>query len=128
MSFAALDLCSGPNCPRCGCNQSKVLQEPSATEGVYVKAGERRTGLAWFASGRARCGHCGTVFAFREKKAGSASLPQSTPTELPATAEARTMPVLTCEKCGETMKISSTRKTVRWHKCPRCGATRKTPR
>jgi len=60
-----LDLCEGPICARCGCNDTRIVQRPMPT---------------WWMSGRAVCNHCGFTFPFRE-------LPASAPTEVVTPAE-----------------------------------------
>jgi predicted RNA-binding Zn-ribbon protein involved in translation (DUF1610 family) len=40
----------------------------------------------------------------------------------------RTIPVLHCRHCGMRMAIASTRRAVRYHKCPGCGETDKSAR
>lgn len=117
MSFATLELCQGPACPRCGCRDARILQEPAAK--------------SWWACGRARCRHCGLVYGFRDTSPSPAPGPAADPAPEPA-AEPRTDPAtpppLTCGDCHERMKVSSTRKLFRWYKCPRCGKTQKVAR
>jgi hypothetical protein len=52
-----LDLCEGPTCSRCGCNDTKILQRPPA-----LQPGEQ----LWWAAGRAKCRFCGAAFSFRQ--------------------------------------------------------------
>jgi hypothetical protein len=33
-----------------------------------------------------------------------------------------------CDDCGASMRVSSTRKTMRWYRCPACGKTKKVKR
>lgn len=52
-----LDRCNGPECPACGCTDTRILQRPASPEPGKA---------SWWASGRARCNYCGNRFAFRE--------------------------------------------------------------
>ena len=57
-----LDLCEGPECPRCHCQDTAILRTPAEPVDVNPDA----VGV-WFSDGRAKCNHCGTEFAFRAK-------------------------------------------------------------
>lgn len=62
-----LDKCDGPACPRCGCQDAKILAEPPQQRAPLVSKAQQFYGTAsWFAGGRARCKHCGLTFSFRE--------------------------------------------------------------
>lgn len=70
-----LDRCNGPECPACGCTDTRILQRPASPEPGKA---------SWWASGRARCNYCGNRFAFRELP-GPAAPPIATPTPPPIT-------------------------------------------
>jgi transcription elongation factor Elf1 len=99
----------------------------------------------WFTPGRARCNHCGLRFSFRELptpppapeqlESGPASLDdaalptsavaefggraQQEPAQEPPTAVG--YPVAACPQCGSPkIKVTSTRRPVRHHKCGAC--------
>jgi len=130
-----LRLCDGPPCPRCGCQDVHILQQPSP-------------GKSWWGGGRARCRHCGRVFCFREiQKPPPVFQPHENiglgpveshfpgndfgavdPPKEEKSLEIKVVAVAKCPDCGATMKISSTRKDYRHHKCPKCGKTTKTAR
>jgi len=128
-------LCDGPPCPSCGCQDVRILQQPTA-------------GKSWWGSGKAKCRHCGRVFFFREvanpvpisrsrEEFSHVSAENYFPgnnfdaggsPEEEKQPEIKVVAVAKCPDCGETMKISSTRKDFRYHKCPKCGKTTKTAR
>jgi hypothetical protein len=91
----------------------------------------------WY-SGRARCGNCRRTFSFEAFVTQSIpddgeadvtdDLLDPAPLDRGNSAQPKAPPVPVCPDCGVPMKVSSTRKTVRWHKCPQCGRTKKTPR
>lgn len=133
MSFVRLDVCSGPECSRCGCRDSEILRE--AVPG------------SWFSTGQARCRHCRLVFSFRVSVAVAPPTIHQEPPPMPQEAAFDAIdtrpPVmepprqprvsvapgpLLCEACGGTMKVASTRRTMRYLKCTACGATAKQPR
>lgn len=119
MSFARLDRCVGPACRRCGCQQATILREPVAGD------------HSWWGTGTAKCSHCGLVFGIKAADLEVEQIAEAEPDPKPEPTpkiEQRTIAVVTCEWCNVAMKISSTRKTIRWHKCPQCGRTKKTPR
>ncbi len=123
MSFATLERCDGPPCPRCGCQDVEILSYPP----VRTENGWRGS---WFDAGRAVCRHCRLQFTFRElpqNEAVEAAEPITLPIEPDLVAE-HTIRVVQCSDCGIPMKATSTRKDVRYHKCPHCGKTAKTAR
>ena len=91
----------GPACPRCGCEDSTVIKQPDQTKSV------------WWGSGTAECNHCGQRYCFK-------------PDWQPPAAERR-IPAVVCQ-CGETMRVTHTRKSVRYLRCDACGATTKAAR
>lgn len=117
-----LDPCPGPDCPDCGCNDVRVIAPPSPG--------------SWFArAGRAKCKHCGRVFAVQ---------PPSEQNNPRPTLEPEPMPVLTCPppittpidgagvvyhilRCpgcrSDDVQTTSTRRPIRYHKCRACGET-----
>jgi hypothetical protein len=58
--YPVLELCDGPECPRCGCQDSEILKPPP-------QAPERE--ILWWAWGHARCRHCGHPFTFQDADA-----------------------------------------------------------
>ena len=93
MSYVSLDLCDGPECPRCGCQDVEILDPPRAESQVRREGwfGPQRRGPRqsssqpavklpqpggidesrgngqWYAAGRAVCKHCRIIFSFRER-------------------------------------------------------------
>jgi hypothetical protein len=61
-----LDLCDGPECPRCGCRDTFILQRPAAGT---LEVDPDGVGT-WFTTGRAACNHCHTEFCFKESPPG----------------------------------------------------------
>lgn len=134
MSFGfEMDLCTGPACPRCGCQDVKVLREPDASG-------------SWWGGGKARCRHCQREFTFRQVPKKTAVEPPMVLTPIAIVddfdpladvsvvdasvhaIDLKVVPVVACPKCGETMRVSSTRKNVRHFKCDKCGETAKKAR
>jgi predicted RNA-binding Zn-ribbon protein involved in translation (DUF1610 family) len=114
---------SGPECPRCGCRDSRILQKPNPKR--------------WYGRfGKARCGHCFLLFSIQDDDVGDVDQPsQEDDFEdgLDIAEPAQEQPDKTklppdCQSCGTEMKVSSTRKAFRWYKCPECGKTKKVPR
>lgn len=131
---STLNRCAGPPCPRCGCQDVRILQMPQSD------------GNTWYPSGRATCNHCHTRFAFRRR---DPSQPQQIedpkPTELPPVAVQEFGPMSTrvdvgppsvsiatdptrCPVCGATAKAYSTKGRTQYRKCPDCGKRFKTLR
>lgn len=117
--YARLERCEGPECPHCGCNQSEILREPQPE-------GETRS---WWGSGLARCGHCGATFHFQELSQPTVPAPVvehqepviETPAEEPVAVPYVTV---TCPKCGsDQVRVTSTRRPIRRHKCRECQHT-----
>ena len=144
MSYPSLDLCEGPDCPRCGCQDTEVL-DPPRPRGEIMRDG-------WFASGRrprrrqsgaqpavklprppnigdgegaapgrAICKHCGKTFFFRQRPE-----PEPEP-EAAFKQESRppagvTYHLVSCPKCDSTdTRITKTARPIRRHKCRACG-------
>lgn len=109
-----LTKCDGPDCPHCGCRQTKVITP--AKEG------------SWFTSGKAQCQFCGAMFGFTVSQSVAPTVEHQTPVveHAPVKVEPQT-PSIQCT-CGELMKVASTRKAIRYYKCERCGKTHKTAR
>lgn len=110
MNYHALDRCTGPACPRCGCQDAQILAQPDPSQST------------WYGAGRAKCRHCAMVYHFKEvaPAASEASSP-STPT----TAPAKVIPIVACQNCGAEMRVASSPGKVRHYRCPACGATDK---
>lgn len=154
--MSLLSRCTGPECPHCGCTQSEILQEPRGDRPRLIEEGGRKRwaeGSRWFGStGRAKCGHCRRVFSFTEVPEPPVNVPlepevnEAMPPELSMAdvpvqfqepvvgrpdvvmVQQRTITTPKCPECGETMKVSSTRKALRWFKCAKCGKTLKIAR
>ena len=110
---------NGPECPHCGCRDSRILAKPDSK--------------LWFGRfGRARCGFCRQVFSFRElpEEDGPIEIEVDEDEDPPAIAEEPPTPTAapTCPDCGSEMRVSSTRKTYRWYKCAACRQTLKVAR
>lgn len=125
MTFGpVLQLADGPPCPRCGCRDSRVLQMPVVDPtSWYARA---------TATGRARCGHCGLTFAFRELPAPIRP-PESEAADVddpPAAApppKDTAYPVRACPECGSPdVRVKSSPRAkpgapkIRYHECAAC--------
>jgi ribosomal protein S27E len=114
MTWIGLERCTGPACPRCGCQDAEILKRPDPES------------TTWWASGRARCNHCRREFAFKEIPAeaadfveGSSSPEESRPSDMGVPF----IPVR-CPDCHSTdVPVTSSRRPIRWHKCRVCGKT-----
>lgn len=132
MSYATLDRCAGPECPRCGCQQAEILQEPDPELGTKN----------WWGTGLARCQHCGMAFHFKPIDAPRIPSPDQSrvdpprchpltpspqhPSTPPAGAGVR-YAATTCPNCGSTQtRVTSSPRPVgqtkiRRHQCRECG-------
>jgi len=126
-----LDRSEGPDCPYCGCNQATIVRPPQKDE-------------QWWPTGKAKCGHCGRLFSFKELPVPVETVsppPIITPYEPSLDLREqegggrviqRIVPRVICPECDVPMKVKSTQKsrdgsrTIRYHKCPQCGKTDKT--
>lgn len=110
-----LDHCGGPECPRCGCRDTEVLQAPRPD--------------AWFArAGRARCRHCGRSFIVTAD--ADAAIPAGPEPEPSAPIESDDPPredgvvryvLVRCPECGSSdTAITRTSRPIRYHKCRAC--------
>ncbi len=124
----------GPACPNCGCRDVELLREPSPHQ--LDGAGNDPDKKSWWGSGLAECNHCRRQFHYKELPAQPeppaeevpAPREEALPEPDPPRIEKVVIPVVTCKDCGAKMKITSTKKAVRYHKCPTCGNTAKTAR
>ncbi len=132
MTRIQLDRCMGPACPNCGCQDVELLREPIP---------DTPDKKSWFGSGLAECNHCHRQFHYKqlpdqppEDRLPEEALPEEPEAELvaadpdPPQIERAVIPVVTCEDCDTKMKITTVKKHVRYHKCPKCGNTAKTAR
>jgi len=103
-----------PDCPRCGCNDTTVVKPPDPARDK------------WWGAGLAECRHCGLRYNFRGSQNGHAGNGQPAPAA-PAGPQ-RIIPVVPCERCDTEMRVTQTRKQLRYYKCPDCGHTRKLAR
>lgn len=116
MTYERLDRCTGPVCPHCGCQDAEILTQPHPT-------GQK----SWWGAGTARCRHCGGQFHF--KQAPEPLQPQvdhHEPIVETRNGDGRAVPFvkMLCPKCGsDAVKVTSTRKPVRQHRCDSCGKT-----
>lgn len=146
-----LEKCHGPACPRCGCQDAKILAEPPQRATLVSKAQQFYGTTSWFAGGRARCKHCGLTFSFRElppppeeppeeprqtedeRTGESGQEPAADPlaglafvaeTTVPQGIPPITYPVKACPECGSAeIRVTTKRGRVRHHKCRSCAAS-----
>lgn len=126
-----LERCNGPECPRCGCQDAKILQAPAPGAKSW-----------WADSGRARCQHCGIVFSFREiapvetesgrpraesgepnAEKGTEPIPDSrSPIPDPPDPDRGIVyHVIRCPICNsDQVRITRVARPVRYHKCKAC--------
>jgi len=150
-----LERCDGPECPRCGCQDSEILERPpspTAASDAMSEAQKHYGRTSWFDRGRARCGFCGLVFHFSELPADlpPAEIPppaiQSPPvveTPIPPPVDyqapvietprsgngAPKLRPIACPDCGsDSVRVTSTRATVRYYSCKACQYRFKMPR
>lgn len=128
-----LPMANGPDCPRCGCRDCHIKQQPLP-------------GRTWYPTGRARCKHCGMFFAFRELPTPhNAPVPviDCSPVQLPPHDIQSPIPFSTrvdvvlpsvsilidpakCPDCGSVAKAYSTKGRTQYRRCPDCGKRFKT--
>lgn len=94
-----LERCTDPACPRCGCNQSRVV---STAPGLFGGKSEQRA-----------CGACGKLFNCL------AAEPESADESLAGVVFRK----LRCPQChGSNCLVTSSRAPIRYHRCGDCGA------
>lgn len=59
-----LELCDGPECPRCHSQDTEIVRKPIDPADIDPDGAG-----VWFSDGRAACRVCGTEFSFREDRA-----------------------------------------------------------
>lgn len=103
--YHQLQRCESPPCPKCGCGQSEIL----------------RTGSRWGRPlARRLCLHCG--FQWWERNLAAHVEQEAIPKRQPGDAVIY-VPVR-CPECRSTeVRVTSTRRPIRQHKCKQCGAT-----
>lgn len=108
---------TGPSCPNCGCQDVRILRHP-----------QRAGWLSAHGQGRAQCNACSRPFAIAAIQEGQdvehaePLVTQRTPT--PPSVQYQ---VLLCPACGsEKVRVTSTQRPVRHHKCKECDHTFKT--
>lgn len=126
----------GPPCPRCGCRDCEIREAPQQAA-IVSKAQQHYGTASWFAAGRARCRHCGLPFSFRELPSPAEETGDETdqtpaiatptdsrsPAVSPETQGLR-YPVRQCPHCQSTkIRVTTTRKPLRHHKCDACQRT-----
>jgi ssDNA-binding Zn-finger/Zn-ribbon topoisomerase 1 len=112
----------GPECPRCGCRDSRILVKPNPK--------------LWFGRfGKARCGYCGHVFSIRELPDEDRARPEPVRVDddydelsevvVPDEAQRQKEPGKRCKKCGAMMVVTSKNRQrgKRYFKCKECSAT-----
>lgn len=109
---------NGPPCTNCGCRDCKILQESaevgeeSLVVGGNPETADRWQRSAWWGSGRARCNHCRTEFAYREVKTNA---------ESSSVDAAKTI----CPECdGKKYYVYKTKGEKKYRKCRDCGHTK----
>ena len=111
-----LEKCDGPACPRCGCQDTAPHYARNRWGGGSVA--------------RRRCRHCACVFVdgprWDQRLQDAQGTPQPPQEEAPPAEPQRANGAVVyrpvrCPKCGSTdVKITSTRRPVRHHKCRVC--------
>jgi transposase-like protein len=125
VSFVHLEKCDGPECPVCGCQDAKI------------QPGRPRWGRP--GSERYRCGACGHVWTeipadWAEKQEANRGNGQERPPPPPPPQQPPPPPVsrpggviyrpVRCPECQSAdVKVTSTRRPTRHHKCKACGHT-----
>ena len=119
MTWITLDKCDGPNCPRCGCNDTE----------------KREFGVRWGqASVKWICNHCGKTFPVQERSVQPLESSNNGHHVIEQTGPAPIIyPVMRCPVgrggCGSTnTKVTSTRRLFRYHKCKDCDFNFKSPK
>jgi len=108
-----LEKCQGPECPRCGCQD---------TEEVFARGRWNGARLP-----RLVCKNCG--FQWRKKKwataQGNGDTAEAEPSEhAEPIPEGVVYHVIRCPNCNsDQTAITSTRRPIRHHKCKQCGNT-----
>jgi transcription elongation factor Elf1 len=132
--MSLLQKADGPPCPRCGCQDVRIMVLPPAVADPTAALRVAKYGVSqWFAAGRAKCRHCALTFSFRELPRPAelldappppAAAESQVPAPAPAEAEFHPYPVEACPRCGSArVKVTSTRKPVRHHACADCRAS-----
>lgn len=121
----ALSRCTGPECPRCGCAETKEIDR-------RVRRGWRRERDELIeveaTTIRRRCCHCGTVWTESEAWVAGGGEKEQPPEPTPVPASYRNL-AAACDECGsEQIRVTSTRKLWRYYKCAACGYTWKKAR
>jgi transposase-like protein len=107
-----LNKCDGPECPYCGCNDTKKAEFLG------------RWGLSltkW------QCNHCGSTFTVREREADPPASSGNGHHVIDETQPKLIVyPLIRCpvnqEGCGSTnTKVARTKRPIRYHKCQDCG-------
>ena len=103
-----LQKCDGPACPACGCQDTRRY------------AGRRRwTGQEYV---QFVCQHCGKVFYPEDRWQEKSAEQEKTPEPEISPGGAVIYRPVRCPKCNSLkVKVTSTRRPVRHHKCEDCG-------
>lgn len=112
-----LDRNDGPDCPRCGCQDVAVIRRPSAG--------------GWMSGhGRAQCRACGLTFPIlSQQPAIESGMPEVNDVDAfvdhhEPLIQATRYQILLCPECeSERVRVTSTTRPKRQHKCKDCGAT-----
>lgn len=80
---------------------------------------------SWWASGKARCGHCRAVFNFREMPEQQPELEYADPEPAPVVEAVAEDPTV-CPECGGNWKQYTTKGKLQYRRCESCGHKGKT--
>lgn len=127
MGYGGLDLCAGPACPRCGCQDAKIESQPAeqaAERAPYFGDPGKLAGWqrgSWWGAGRATCRHCGLSFVFREQPATLDN--RKSPAESPPPPEVvdEQRPITKCPECGGRLHAYKTIGRTQYRRCKDCG-------
>lgn len=96
----------GPACPRCGCEDSRVLDRAKWWGRVNCSR---------------RCAACGHQFSAPEVEHATAGV-EMPEAEEPQESASVTFHVIRCPHCGgEKTRVTKTMRPVRYHRCRGCG-------
>jgi hypothetical protein len=118
-----LDKCDGPPCPRCGCQDVKILVEPRPAAAPAAFSGvepSRQAPTQWWPTGRAQCNHCRTRFSFREVAPTIDAEPEL-PEESEPQPSAQPAAPTKCPQCaGSRFYVYRTKGAIQYRKCKDC--------
>lgn len=127
MGYVRLELCAGPACPRCGCQDAKIESLPEsqpAERTSYFGDVSKLDGWhrgSWWGAGRAICRHCGLSFVFREQPATQDNLKSTTEVPLVPEVVDEQKPITKCPDCGGRLHAYKTIGRTQYRRCKDCG-------